>query len=88
MGTCASPGRIAAVSDDVVVIQIGSDRFRAQVIAEACRAEGITVELLTGDDSGVDPFMAIIQQHRLLVAAEDADRVRAVVERGSPRRRS
>jgi hypothetical protein len=73
------------VSDDIVVIRVGSDRFRAQLIAEACRAEGITVELLTGDDSGVDPFMAMIQQHRLLVAAPDADRVRAIVDRGSPR---
>jgi hypothetical protein len=72
------------VSDEIVVIRVGSDRFRAQVIAEACRAEGITVELLTGDDSGVDPFMAVLQQHRLLVAAPDADRVRAVIERGAP----
>jgi Tfp pilus assembly protein PilN len=75
------------VPDDIVVIRVGSDRFRAQLIAEACRAEGITVELLTGDDSGVDPFMAMIQQHRLLVAAGDADRVRAIVDRGSPSER-
>lgn len=64
-----------------VCLSVSGDRFEAQVIAEACRAAGIRVELLTADDSGVDPVLGIIQRHRLLVAAEDLDRVRVILER-------
>ncbi|MBS1195749.1 MAG: hypothetical protein H6R33_469, partial [Actinobacteria bacterium] len=62
-------------------VTVGGDRFEAQLIAEACRAAGIRVELLTADDSGVDPVLGIIQRHRLLVAAGEVDRVRAILER-------
>jgi hypothetical protein len=65
----------------LVYVPVGSDRFAAQVIAEACRSAGIKVELLTGDQSGVDPVMGIIQGHRLLVAEEDVARVEAIVGR-------
>jgi len=64
-----------------VYLSVSGDRFEAQVVAEACRAAGIRVELLTADDSGVDPVLGIIQRHRLLVAAEDLDRVRVILER-------
>jgi hypothetical protein len=69
------------MTESLVYVPVGNDRFRAQVIAEACRAEGIRVELLTADNSGVDPVMGIMQGHRLLVAAADADRVRAIARR-------
>lgn len=64
---------------NLVYVPVGGDRFSAQMIAEACRAEGLRVELLTADESGVDPIMGRIQGFRLLVAAADADRVRAIV---------
>lgn len=66
---------------ELVYLTVGGDRFEAQLIAEACRAAGIRVELLTADDSGVDPVLGIIQRHRLLVAAEEVGRVRAILER-------
>ena len=65
----------------LVYVPVGGERLRAQMIAGACRAEGIRVELLTADESGVDPVMGRIQGFRLLVAAGDADRVRAVIRR-------
>ena len=73
----------------LVYVPVGEDRFEAQVIAEACRAAGIRVELITGDASGVDPILGIIQGHRLLAAAGDVDSVRAILERrrGSVRSR-
>lgn len=67
---------------DLVTIKVGSNRWEAHLIAEACRAEGIRVELLTGDDSGVDPHLGMIQGHRLLVAAADEERVREIVDQG------
>jgi lipoate synthase len=66
---------------DLVCLWVGGDRFAAQVVAEACRSFGIRVELLTADDSGVDPVLGIIQGHRLLVTADDAERVRAILKR-------
>jgi hypothetical protein len=65
-----------------VQVPVGADRFQAQVLAEACRAAGIQVELITGDASGVDPVLGIIQGHRLLVGAGDVERVRAILSRG------
>ncbi|MCJ7725240.1 MAG: hypothetical protein MUP76_02460 [Acidimicrobiia bacterium] len=64
---------------DLLYVPIGGDRFEAQVIAEACRAAGMRVELLTSDASGVHPHLGMAQGHRLLVSAADADRVRAII---------
>ena len=69
------------MAERLVYMLVGGERFRAQMIAEACRAEGLQVELLTADESGVDPIMGRIQGFRLLVAATEVDRVRAIVGR-------
>jgi hypothetical protein len=69
------------MADQLVYVPVGGDRFRAQMIAETCKAEGLRVELLTADESGVDPVMGRLQGFRLLVASADADRVWAVIER-------
>lgn len=63
---------------DLVYVPVGSDRLQAQVIAEACRHAGIRLELLTADESGVDPVMGIVQGHRLLVTAKDVKRVESI----------
>ena len=52
-------------------------------VAAACGAEGIRVELLTGDDGGMNPHLAVQQGNRLLVSVDDAERVRAIVDRQS-----
>jgi hypothetical protein len=69
------------VAERLVYVPVGGDRFRAQMIAETCKAEGLRVELLTADESGVDPVMGRIQGFRLLVAAGDTDRVRGILGR-------
>jgi len=69
------------MAENLVYVPVGGDRFRAQMIAEACRAEGIRVELLTADESGVDPVMGRLQGFRLLVTAADEGRVRAIIGR-------
>ena len=69
------------MAERLVYVPVGGDRFRAQMIAEACRVEGLQVELLTDDESGADPIMGRIQGFRLLVAATDVDRVQAIIGR-------
>jgi len=71
----------ARMAAKLVQVPVGEDRFHAQILAEACRAAGIRVELITGDASGVDPVLGIIQGHRLLVRADDVERVRAILKR-------
>jgi hypothetical protein len=63
--------------DDLTYVTVGFDRFRAQVIAESCRAAGLEVRLLASDDSGYGP----VQPHRLLVRSDDLEEVLAVVEK-------
>ena len=69
------------LAGNLVYVPVGGDRFRAQMIVEACRAEGLRVELPTADESGVHPIMGRIQGFRLLAAAGEVDRVRAVIGR-------
>ncbi len=69
------------MAERLIYVPVGGDRFRAQMIAETCKADGLRVELLTADESGVDPIMGRIQGFRLLVGAGDVDRVRAIIGR-------
>lgn len=84
-GRCHVPlsclSRYPMTSDDLIYVPVGGNRYRAHLIAEACRAEGIRVELLTGDDSGVDPHLGFIQGHRLLIRSVDESRVTEIVAR-------
>jgi len=75
------PGHDDQAADRLVYVPVGVDRFRAQMVAAACRAEGLRVELLTADGSGVDPIMGRIQGFRLLVRSADLARVQAIVGR-------
>lgn len=65
---------------DLTYVPVGSDRFRAQLIAEACRAAGLEVELLTADDSGTFRY-GEIQPHRLLVRFGELEQVLSVIEK-------
>ena len=69
------------MAQELVYVAVGSDRFLAQVIAEACVAAGVRVELLTADTSGALPQLAIAQGHRLLVRPGDVERVQAIISR-------
>ena len=61
--------------DDLTHVPVGMNRFRAQVIAEACHAAGLKVELLSSDSSGELPL------YRLLVRSDDLEQVLAVIEK-------
>lgn len=67
--------------DDLVSIDVGFDRFQAHLLAEACRAEGCSVELLTMDDNGQVPGLPALLPHRLLVHESELATVRAVLTR-------
>lgn len=54
---------------------MGTDRFRAQVIAEACRAEGLEVELLMSDDT------YFYSEIRLLVGSDEVEIAAAEIRR-------
>jgi hypothetical protein len=69
--------------EELAQVQLGTDRFRAYVIAEACRAAGLKVKLLTSDDSGY----ANIEPHRLLVRSADLEQVAAVIDKSDDENR-
>jgi hypothetical protein len=64
---------------EIVSLPVGGDVFSAQVLAEACRAEGLKVELLT-TEMGARPNAVGVEQ-QLLVRAEDVEKVRAIMRR-------
>lgn len=68
------------MTDDIVQIPIGPDLFAAQLAAEACRAEGLRVELL-GGESGAHPTSTGMEQV-LLVRGEDLAQAREILSRG------
>ncbi len=47
------------MTGEFAFVLVVSGRFQPLVLAEACRAEGIRVELLTADDSGMGPHLAL-----------------------------
>jgi hypothetical protein len=63
-----------------VTIGLGTDQTRANLVAEACRARGLHVELLASE-MGAHPGTAGVEQ-RLLVRSQDVDAVREVVGEG------
>jgi hypothetical protein len=65
------------MSDELPYIPMGTHRFRAQIIAEACRNEGLRVQLMLSDDSGY----ANVEPHRLLVRSDQLEQVMAVIKR-------
>jgi hypothetical protein len=78
-----TPGRAydsSKMSRELAYVSIGPDRYQAQIIADACRSEGLRVELLLADIEGNAPNLGWVESHRLLVLAEDADAVRAIVD--------
>ena len=62
--------------DDLTQIPVGMNRFRAQVIAEACQAAGLKVELLSSDS-----WQGELPLYRLLVRSGDLEQVLAVIEK-------
>ncbi len=68
----------------VVAVELGFDRFTAETIVEACRAEGFDVEFLQMDESGIAPGVVALAPHRLLAREVDLDEVMQIVNRSFP----
>jgi len=71
-------------SDDdveIITLTLGVDAFDAGVVAEACRDEGLTVELLRMDDHGALPGNKALLPHRLLVRSDELDEVQQILAR-------
>lgn len=66
---------------ELVEVRVGFDRFAAGALAARLEAEGVPARLLTMDDHGLVPGRPALQQHRLLIKAEDEERVRAHIDR-------
>lgn len=64
------------MSNDITQVPVGSDHFTAQIILEACRADGLTVELL-GTSHGAHPGFGAEQY--LLVRTDEIAAVQAII---------
>lgn len=60
---------------------MGFDRFEAGALVARLEASDIPVRLLTMDDHGLVVGMVARHPHRILIKAEDEERVRAIIER-------
>lgn len=69
--------------DQIADLSVGFDLFTAQVITESVKAAGFNVELREMTPEGV-ALSPLLQQHRLLVQAEDLDRVSRLVDKSFP----
>ena len=63
---------------DAVRLDLGDDIFRAEVIAAACRADGLRVQLLRNDNPETGGFRSL-QPVYLLVLADDVERVQEII---------
>ena len=70
-------------SDDVeiVTLTLGLDAFEAGIAAEACRDQGLTVELLRMDDHSALPGNEAAVPHRLLVRSDELADARRIPAR-------
>lgn len=66
---------------ELVEIEVGVDRFGAGALVARLEASGIPVRLLTMDDHGLAPGLHQRHQHRILIRADDEERVRSIIER-------
>ncbi|MFP5321818.1 MAG: hypothetical protein ACLGIC_08205 [Acidimicrobiia bacterium] len=74
-------GEERAPAPALVEIPVGTDRFAAGALVARLEAEGVPVRLLTTDDHGLFPVGARRFPHRILIRADDEERVRAHIER-------
>jgi hypothetical protein len=70
-------------ADQLVRIPVGYDLFRADVIHAACLDQGIKVRLIRNEQPQTGALIGLEPSY-LLVRSEDADQVRAIVERNYP----
>ena len=70
-----------ATEPEIVRLELGYDRFEAQIIAESCRSEDLTVEVMFMDEGGNAPGRTALEPHLLLVRSEDVEQAQAVIAR-------
>ena len=64
---------------ELVEITVGHDRFAAGALVARLEASEIPVRLLTMDEHGLVPGVYRQQPHRILIRADDEDRVRTIM---------
>ena len=67
---------------DVVQVDLGDDLFSAQVIAAACEADGLRVQLVQNEHPATGALLNV-QPVYLLVVEEDLPRVREIIARSA-----
>ena len=73
--------RRRAEEPELVELVVGFDRFEAGALVARLEASDIPVRLLTMDDHGLVVGMVARHPHRILIKADDEERVRAIIER-------
>ncbi|HSP05494.1 MAG TPA: DUF2007 domain-containing protein [Acidimicrobiales bacterium] len=75
------PARRRREEPELVELVVGFDRFEASALVARLEASDIPVRLLTMDDHGLVVGMVARHPHRILIKADDEERVRAIIER-------
>lgn len=70
-----------ATDPEIVRLELGFDRFEAQIIQEACRAQELTVEVLFMDEGGNAPGRTALEPHLLLVRTDEVEQARQIIAR-------
>lgn len=65
---------------ELTEIVVGFDRFEASALVARLEASDIPVRLLTMDDHGLVVGMVARHPHRILIRADDEERVRVIME--------
>jgi hypothetical protein len=65
---------------ELIEIAVGFDRFEAGALVARLEASDIPVRLLTMDDHGLVVGIAARHPHRILVRADDEERVRRIID--------
>ncbi len=78
-----APPRADRDVPELVELEVGYDRFTAGAVVARLEAEEIPVRLLTMDDHGLLAGRVALHPHRILVRADDQERVRRIVAQAS-----
>lgn len=68
---------------ELVELEVGYDRFAAGALVARIEAADIPVRLLTMDDHGLLAGRVALHPHRILIRADDRERVGEIIRRSA-----